>query len=98
MTFLKNLCFGMLFLGLLGCFSSKKVVTYDTTDPEKQEVAEEIKIKGIDFYNGNFDEAVTKAKKEGKNIFIDGYAVWCGPCKMMDKNTFNNRKVGEYFN
>ena len=26
------------------------------------------------------------------------YTVWCGPCKMLDKNTFGNKSVANYIN
>ena len=29
---------------------------------------------------------------------MDVYTEWCGPCKMMDKNTFANRDVLNYIN
>lgn len=53
---------------------------------------------GINFETLSFEEAIQKAKKEKKLIFLDAYAVWCGPCKMMDRTTFKNEKVGEVFN
>lgn len=54
--------------------------------------------KGIQFENITFEEAIAKAKKENKLIFVDAYAVWCGPCKLMDRTTFRSDKVGEVFN
>lgn len=54
--------------------------------------------KGIYFETLSFQEALEKAKKENKLIFLDAYAVWCGPCKMMDRTTFKDEKVGEVFN
>lgn len=39
-----------------------------------------------------------KAKAENKYIFIDCFATWCGPCKMMDKNIYTNSQVGSFFN
>ena len=29
---------------------------------------------------------------------MDMYTVWCGPCKMLDKNTFHNKDVADYIN
>src|SRR5690554_1585582 len=53
---------------------------------------------GINFETLSFDEAIQKAKKEKKLIFLDAYAVWCGPCKMMDRTTFKSEEVGKVFN
>ena len=53
---------------------------------------------GIEFHNGSWEEALQKAVKEGKPVFLDISASWCGPCKMLKKNTFTNAEVGEYFN
>ncbi|PKR80941.1 thioredoxin [Brumimicrobium salinarum] len=54
--------------------------------------------KGIQFESISFKEAIEKAKKEDKLIFLDAYAVWCGPCKMMDRTTFKDEEVGKVFN
>lgn len=52
----------------------------------------------INFIQGDFEQAKAQAKKERKLIFVDAYAVWCGPCKMMDRNTFSNNNVADFFN
>jgi thioredoxin-related protein len=44
------------------------------------------------------DEALELQKKEPKKIFMDVYTNWCGPCKMLDKNTFQNPDVAAYVN
>ncbi|PJR04923.1 thioredoxin family protein [Avrilella dinanensis] len=43
-------------------------------------------------------EAVEAQKKNNKPIFIDAYTVWCGPCKMLDKNTFSDAEVAKVLN
>jgi thioredoxin 1 len=45
-----------------------------------------------------FEEVLKKAKSENKMVFMDVYAVWCGPCKLMDKTTFSDSLVAEKFN
>jgi thioredoxin-related protein len=54
--------------------------------------------QGISFEHGTFDEALKKAKAENKLLFMDCYTTWCGPCKMLQNNTFPNAEVGTYFN
>ena len=54
--------------------------------------------QGIKFDQSSFKDLLTKAKKEKKLVFIDAYAVWCGPCKMMDRNVFTQKSVGDFFN
>ncbi|SHL53415.1 thioredoxin family protein [Chryseobacterium polytrichastri] len=54
--------------------------------------------KGIDFQKIDLEAAKKIAKKENKLIFIDIYTTWCGPCKLMQKNTFPDPKVGDIFN
>lgn len=44
------------------------------------------------------NEALEAQKKVPKKIFADVYTEWCGPCKMMDRNTFTNPDLIEYVN
>lgn len=53
---------------------------------------------GITFIEQDWDKALKQAKAENKLVFIDIYATWCGPCKMLKKNTFTDKKVGDFFN
>ena len=43
-----------------------------------------------------FEEAQEAQKAEPKKIFMDVYTDWCGPCKLLDKNTFQNPDVSRY--
>ena len=46
----------------------------------------------------SFEQAVELQAQESnsKKIFIDVYTDWCGWCKKMDKNTFQNPEVAAY--
>lgn len=46
----------------------------------------------------SLEEAIELQKKTPKKIMMDVYTVWCGPCKMLDKNTFHNPDVVDYVN
>lgn len=45
-----------------------------------------------------FEEALKKSKTEKRPVFIDVYTDWCGWCKVMDKNTFNDPQVAKLLN
>ncbi|WP_067150120.1 thioredoxin family protein [Pseudotamlana agarivorans] len=46
----------------------------------------------------SLNEALELQKKTPKKIMMDVYTNWCGPCKMLDKNTFQNADVANYIN
>ncbi len=52
--------------------------------------------KGIHWMS--WEEAMEKSKTEKRFIFIDVYTQWCGWCKRMDKNTFQQEEVAKYIN
>jgi len=54
--------------------------------------------QGIEFEEGSWDEVLEKAKAEGKPIFVDAYAEWCGPCKWMSSEVFTVSAVGDFYN
>lgn len=54
--------------------------------------------RSIEFRDVTFDEALVASKKEGKPIFMDCYAVWCGPCKWMSANIFTKNEVADFYN
>jgi len=52
----------------------------------------------IVFIENEWNTAVKKASAQKKYIFVDCYATWCGPCKMLKMRTFTNKKVADFFN
>ena len=54
--------------------------------------------RSIVFEEIGLKEALEKAKKENKLVFIDAYTAWCQPCVMMGKNVFTLDKVADFYN
>ena len=46
----------------------------------------------------SMNDALTAQKENPKKIFMDVYTIWCGPCKMLDNNTFGNKDVIKFVN
>lgn len=51
---------------------------------------------GPSYFQGNFEEAVAKAKAEKKPILVDFFTEWCGWCKRLDKDTLADAAVAAY--
>lgn len=54
--------------------------------------------QSIKFEDSNFTAILAKAKAEKKLVFLDAYAAWCGPCKLMEKNVFTDKNVADFYN
>lgn len=50
----------------------------------------------VRFETKSTDAVREMAVKEGKLVFIDLYATWCPPCRMMERDVFSRRDVGEF--
>lgn len=46
----------------------------------------------------SLEEALQAQSNQPRKIIMDVYTSWCGPCKMLDKNTFQNPDVVEFVN
>lgn len=54
--------------------------------------------QGVNFESLKFNEALAKAKKENKLVFVDCYTEWCVPCRVMAENVFSRQEAGDFFN
>ena len=54
--------------------------------------------KQITFIEDDWNGALKQAAKQNKYIFVDAYASWCGPCKMLKMTTFKNNKAAAFYN
>lgn len=50
----------------------------------------------VKFETKSTDAVREMAIKQGKLVFIDLYASWCPPCRMMEKQVFSRKDVGEF--
>lgn len=57
-----------------------------------------VQSKQIIFIENAFSAALKKAKAENKYIFVDAYAIWCGPCKQLKQTTFKDSRAADFFN
>ena len=46
----------------------------------------------------SYDDALAKAQKFPKLIFVDLYADWCVPCRIMDANVYSDPTVASLLN
>ena len=53
----------------------------------------------VQFENAATTDALRQmAIKTNKLVFIDLYASWCPPCKMMERDVFSREDVGKFMN
>ena len=52
---------------------------------------------GVEFREGTLDEMVAEAAAADKYLFVELFATWCGPCRVMER-TLATDEVGEFMN
>jgi len=86
MKFLKYFLMLTAVVGVVSAFAFKPKM------PEKKDE------KGISFIEQDWNKALDSAKTNNKLVFLDIYATWCGPCKMLKQHTFTDEAAGKFFN
>ena len=84
----------MAFAAICACGNTK-------TEPQAQtaeNTIEEVKEQGTVFYDITLEEALEKAKAEGKHVLINFHTSTCVPCKKMEKEVFPTPECGKYVN
>jgi thioredoxin-related protein len=54
--------------------------------------------QSIKFSSSSIKTLMAKSEKKKKLIFVDTYADWCAPCKMMEKDIFPQKTVRNFYN
>lgn len=85
----------VLIIIVLCAFGPAQAQDTQSTTPMEKTASDD----GVAFVEGKtYAEALQVAKEVNKMVFIDCYTSWCGPCKMMARQIFPQKKVGDYFN
>jgi thiol:disulfide interchange protein len=84
------LAFSTLIL-VAACTRKTTTVTAPTTTVEEEE--ETANLAFLDNKTYLLSDVLAKAKAEKKWVFVDAYATWCAPCKIMEKEVFTQKSV-----
>jgi thioredoxin-related protein len=88
--------FILTFLFSIGVFYHLSSKTVFGGDPDKKNPSSTKETNTLTWHK--YDKGLAKAKKEKKHILVDFYTNWCGWCKRMDKNTYEDEEVKKLLN
>lgn len=101
----KSIC-TLLIVAMCSCSNNTAHVNQDAaptevTAEETHPVIEAKKITsepGVVFYDIPLEDALAKAKNEGKYVLIDCHTKTCGPCRRMEAEIFPQERLGKFVN
>ncbi len=57
-----------------------------------------VSAQGLRFEDGDWKTVLDKARKENRLVYVDVYATWCGPCKVLAATIFPQKEAGDVYN
>lgn len=85
-----------------GCSASKNLSNQPASEPEKLEVVSPNTTPAVPLFNFVASEKLSplleRAKVENKIVFVDFYATWCLPCRVMEEEVYTDKNLEAFFN
>jgi thiol:disulfide interchange protein len=90
---LLNTCFfAFIIAAVFSCSNAKKSLNGSSKS------VSQVVLKYKDVNQATLEEIMADAVLKDKTVFLDFYATWCGPCKWMDDNVFNQNDIASKLN
>ncbi len=105
MKTVKSIC-ALLIVAMCSCSGNASHVKENAapTEVKAEETLPVIEAKaltsepGVVFYDMPLEDALLKAKNEGKYVLIDCHTKECGPCRRMEAEIFPQEQLGKFVN
>ena len=96
MNIVKTLLCLFLIVTICACTTTSNIKNISESVAQEMDIVEEE--KGVVFLDLTFEQALEKAKNEGKSVFMNFHTQTCGACRKMEKTVFTSPVCGRYIN